>query len=65
MMKPKKNEDRISQIMNDAEKVRQIIQSAINDALLKHKHAGNPVCELRNGKVVWIKPEDICAHKDK
>lgn len=58
-MKPRKNEDRISEIMNDPEKVRQIIQSAINDALLKHKQAGNAVCELRNGKVVWIKPQDI------
>lgn len=58
-MKPRKNEDRISEIMNDPEKVRQIIQSAINDALLKHKQAGNSVCELRNGKVVWIKAQDI------
>lgn len=57
-MKPQ-NEDRISQIMNDSERVRQIIQSAINDALLKHKQAGNAVCELRNGQVVWIKPQDI------
>lgn len=58
-MKPKKNDDRISEIMNDPKKIRQIIQSAINDALLKHKQAGNAVCELRNGKVVWIKPQDI------
>lgn len=58
-MKPRKNEDRISKLMNNSEKVRQIIQAAINDALLKHKQAGNAVCELRNGKVVWIKPQDI------
>ena len=57
-MKPQ-DEDRISQIMNDPEKVRVIIQSAINAALLKHKQAGNPICESRNGQVVWIKPEDI------
>lgn len=54
-----KNKDLISKIMNDPERVRQIIQSAIYDALLKHKQAGNPVCEFRNGKVVWIQPEDI------
>jgi hypothetical protein len=29
------------------------------DALLKHKQAGNPVCTLKDGKVVWIAPEDI------
>lgn len=62
-MKPIKNEDRISEIMNNPEKVRQIIQSAINDALLKHKQAGNSVCELRNGKVVWIKAQDIVIQK--
>jgi len=58
-MKARKNEDQISAIMNDSKKVREIIQSAINDALLKHKQAGNAVCELKNGKVVWIKPQDI------
>jgi hypothetical protein len=57
-MKPHKK-DRISEIMNDPERVRLIIQSAINDALLKHKQAGNPVCELRDGKVIWINPNDI------
>lgn len=60
-MKP--NEDQISKIFNDTEKMRLIIQSAINDALLKHKLAGNPVCEFRDGKVVWIKPEDIVIGK--
>lgn len=58
-MKPRKHEDQISKIMNDPEKVRQIIQSAINDALLKHKQAGNSVCELRDGQIVWIKSQDI------
>lgn len=59
MMKPQKNEDRISKILNDPERVRKIIQGAINDALLKHKLAGNPICELRDGKVVWVKPQEI------
>ncbi len=58
-MKSHKKNDLISRVMSDPKKIRQIIQSAINDALLKHKQAGNPVCELRNGKIVWIKPKDI------
>ena len=57
--KPKEHKDRISEIMNDPERVRLVIQSAINAALLMHKRAGNPVCESRNGKVVWVQPEDI------
>ena len=60
-MKPQ--DDRISQIMNDSEQVRVIIQSAINAALLMHKQAGNPICESRDGRVVWIKPEDIHIEK--
>lgn len=63
MVKPQKNEDRITVIMNDPERVRQIIQSAIDDALLKHKQAGNSVCELRDGEVVWVKPQDIFIRK--
>lgn len=59
MMKPEKHKDRISEIMNDPERVRVIIQSAINAALLMHKRAGNPVCESKDGKVVWVQPEDI------
>ncbi len=58
-MKPEEHKDRISEIMNDPERVRIIIQSAINAALLMHKRAGNPVCESKNGKVVWVQPEDI------
>ncbi len=58
-MKPKKNEDRISKIMNDQKEVRNILQSAINDALLKHKQADNPVCGLKDGKIFRVQPENI------
>jgi len=63
-MKTQKNEDKISQMMNDSEKVRKIIQSGINDALLKHKQAGNPVCGLKDGEIFWIKPQDIFVKKN-
>lgn len=58
-MKQEKNNDRILEIMNDAEKVRQIIQSGIRAALLKHKQAGNPVCSWKKGKVYWIEAKNI------
>lgn len=63
-MNHQKYDDKISEIMNDSERVREIIQKAINIALLKHKQAGNPVCEWKNGKVVWIKPENISINKE-
>jgi hypothetical protein len=59
MKKHENFNDKISEIMNDPMRVRDIIQSGINEALLRHKQAGNPVCEWRDNKVVWIKPEDI------
>lgn len=52
-------EDRIKKILNDPDRVTQIIQDGIRSALLKHKQAGNPVCEWRDNKVVWIPPEKI------
>lgn len=55
--------DHISTILNDSARVTQIIQSGIRDALLKHKQAGNQVCEWRDNKVVWIPPEKILSNK--
>lgn len=59
MMQCDDSEDSIQKILNDPEKVAQILQDGIRDALLKHKRAGNPVCESREEKVVWIPPEEI------
>jgi len=42
------NEDHISAILNDPKKVTQIIQTGIKAALIKHKQAGNPICEVFN-----------------
>ena len=54
-----KNDDKISEVLSNPNRVRDIIQSGINAALLRHKQAGNPVCEWRDNKVIWIKPENI------
>lgn len=56
-------DDNITEILNDPDKVTKIIQSGIQDALLKHKQAGNQVCEWRNNKVVWIPAEKIVINK--
>ncbi len=54
-----KNEVNIPKILQNQDQVVQAIQIGIKHALLKHKQAGNPVCEWKNGKVVWISPENI------
>lgn len=62
-MDSKEDDERIFKFMNDPEKVRRSIQAGIMDALLKHKQAGNPVCGLKDGKIYWIKAEDIVIRK--
>lgn len=52
-------EDDITKFFKNPENVTHALQLGINDALLKHKQAGNPVCVWRNGEVVWVAPEDI------
>lgn len=53
------SDDKISQIFNDSENLTRKLQAGIHSALLKHKQTGNSVCEWRNNKVVWIRPENI------
>ena len=49
----------IADILNDSDKMTKIIRAGVNTALLQHKRMGNPICEWRNGKVVWIPPAEI------
>jgi hypothetical protein len=51
--------DNISKILSDPKRVTQIIQIGIKIALAKHKQIGNPVCEWRDNKIVWIPPDQI------
>ena len=39
----------------EAQRLREVFRAAI----LEHKRNGNPICTWRDGKVVWIQPEDI------
>jgi hypothetical protein len=59
MIQNKKSNDHIQKILNDPQKVTQILQEGVHNALLKHKQAGNSICEWKDGKVVWIPPEKI------
>ena len=36
-----------------------VLRRAVHDALVRHKHAGNPVAIWRDGKVVLLQPEEI------
>lgn len=47
----------------ETSRLTQALQEGIHAALLRHKQAGQPVCEWRDNQVVWIKPEDIPADR--
>ena len=43
----------------EAAAVEKAVQEAVREALLDHKRAGNPVATWKDGRVVWIPPEEI------
>lgn len=45
--------------LGDVTLIQEALTRAVRDALLRHKQAGNPVAEWRDGRVVWVAPEDI------
>jgi hypothetical protein len=45
--------------VNDVPRMLRAMQQAVREAIWHHKLAGNPVAVWRDGRVVWIQPEDI------
>jgi isoaspartyl peptidase/L-asparaginase-like protein (Ntn-hydrolase superfamily) len=53
----------IDELFRDGKEIDAALRNAVQQALLQHKKAGNPVAEWRDGKVVLIKPEDIVVEE--
>jgi hypothetical protein len=51
--------DWIVRCFEEGTPIDEAIIEAVRKARQEHKRAGNPVAEWRDGKVVWIAPEDI------
>jgi hypothetical protein len=41
----------------------QAIRRAVQRAVWEHKQLGYPVCEWRDGQVVWLQPDEIDVAK--
>ena len=54
----------IDELFRDGKEIDTALRNAVQQALLQHKKAGNPVAEWRDGKVVLIKPEDIVVEEN-
>jgi len=44
---------------NDIPRILRALRQSVREALLDHKRARNPVAIWRDGRVVWIPPEEI------
>ena len=55
----------IGKLFNDREGMDRALARAVRQALLQHKRMGNPVAVWRDGKVVWIAPEEIVVSEER
>lgn len=62
MNEPK--EKTIDEIFANGTLIDLALKQAVQEALLRHKQAGNPVVAWRDGKIVWIPPEEITIQED-
>ena len=54
----------IAKIFEEGMLIDEALAKAVRDAVRMHKLLGNPVAEWRDGKVVWVQPEDIQIDDD-
>jgi hypothetical protein len=53
----------IDELFHEGTEIDKALKKAVQQALLQHKKAGNPVAAWRDGKVVLIDPEDIVVEE--
>ena len=56
---PRKTSVDIDRIMKDGRLVDAALAAGVREALVRHVQAGLPAVEWRDGRAVWIKPEEI------
>jgi hypothetical protein len=49
----------ISRIIAEGTEIDAALKQAVQKAVLQHKLAGNPIVVMQDGKMVWLKPEEI------
>jgi hypothetical protein len=43
----------------DPDRIERALRAAVRDALLRHKRDGDPIAVWREGRVVWLQPDEI------
>ena len=55
------NRPSIRELLANHTLIEAAVTRAVREAVLEHARLGYPVAEARNGKVVWVSPEEILA----
>ena len=50
--------------VGDLDRIERALRAAIRDALQRHKRDGDPVAVWREGRVVWLTPDQILLTGD-
>jgi hypothetical protein len=51
----------IQELVTNGTLMDEAVARAVREAVLEHARLGFPVAESRDGKVVWVSPEEILA----
>jgi isoaspartyl peptidase/L-asparaginase-like protein (Ntn-hydrolase superfamily) len=51
----------IGKIIAEGTLIDEAVKQAVKEAVLKHKQAGNSIVAMKDGKMVWLKPEEIAV----
>jgi hypothetical protein len=62
MKETKKN--RISRLFAEGTEIDRALQEGIQEAIELHRKLGLPIVEWRDGKVVWVPPEELAPPGD-
>ena len=54
-----RNRKGIAEIMAEGKLVDAALVTGVREALRRHRQAGQPVAEWRDGKTVWVAPDEI------
>ena len=60
-MKTDSSKDPNRILHEDGHLIDDALRQGVRDALLRHKERGNRVVVERDGKILWVRPEDLLA----
>ena len=49
----------IGKIIAEGTQIDEAVKQAVKEAVLRHKNAGNSIVTMKDGQMVWLKPEEI------